>query len=156
VFGLQMEGPKVKIPLGRPRLWHLPLRLATGVFILNAGVGKRSADEATGTRLRDFSTVAFPFFKKVPGDQFAKGLAGSEIALGIALLNPVVPPLIAGGALTAFSGSLLLIYWKSPTMHEEGSVRPTQLGTAIAKDVWMLGIGAALVIDALTPRRKKR
>ena len=144
------------MPLGRPKLWHLPVRLATGAFILNAGVGKRSADADTGTRLRDFATVAFPFFETVPGDQFAKGLSSGEIALGVALLNPFVPPLFAGAALTAFSGSLLLLYWKSPVMHHEASIRPTQQGTAIAKDVWMLGIGAALVIDALTPRRKRR
>ncbi|AHD23601.1 hypothetical protein Y013_03630 [Rhodococcus pyridinivorans SB3094] len=38
-------------------------------------------------------------------------------------------------------------------MHEHGSIRPTQDGTAVAKDVWMFGIGAALVIDALGCRR---
>jgi len=27
-------------------------------------------------------------------------------------------------------------------------VRPTQQGTAIAKDSWLLGIGAALLVDA--------
>ncbi len=42
-------------------------------------------------------------------------------------------------------------------MHEEGSPRPTQQGTAIAKDVWMLGIGTGLVLDAaLDPARNKR
>ena len=33
-------------------------------------------------------------------------------------------------------------------MHAEGNPRPTQQGTALSKDVWMLGIGAGLVIDA--------
>ena len=141
--------------LGRPRLWHVPVRVATGAFILNAGIGKRSADEATGTRLRDFATVAFPFLKKVPPEQFAKGLAGGEMALGVALLNPIVPPLVAGGALTAFSGGLLMIYLRSPGMHLEGSIRPTQEGTAISKDVWMLGIGVSLLVDALTTKPKK-
>jgi hypothetical protein len=30
-------------------------------------------------------------------------------------------------------------------MHQ--GLRPTQQGTPIAKDVWLLGIGAALVLD---------
>jgi hypothetical protein len=37
-------------------------------------------------------------------------------------------------------------------MRKEDSVRPTQQGTPLAKDVWMLGIGLGLVIDALTDR----
>jgi hypothetical protein len=145
----------VTVRLGRIKLWQFPVRAATGAFILNSGIGKRSADEETGARLRDFAAVAFPFFKQVPGDQFAKGLSSGEIALGAALLNPVVPPLLAGGALSAFSGGLLYMYWKSPGMHEEGSVRPTQQGTALAKDIWMFGIGTSLVLDALFSRRKK-
>jgi hypothetical protein len=35
-------------------------------------------------------------------------------------------------------------------MREEGSLRPTQQGVPLAKDVWMLGIGATLIVDALT------
>jgi len=62
-------------------------------------------------------------------------LAASEIALGTALLAPVVPSALAGAALTGFSGSLLTMY------HEPGSVWPTQTGTGVSKDVWMLGIG---------------
>jgi hypothetical protein len=34
-------------------------------------------------------------------------------------------------------------------MREEGSLRPTQQGTALVKDVWMLGIGVGFVIEAL-------
>ena len=40
-------------------------------------------------------------------------------------------------------------------MHETGSLRPTQEGTPLAKDVWMAGIGAALVLEALTRRHTK-
>lgn len=146
----------MRFPLGKFKLWHVPVRLVTGAFILNSGMGKRSADEETGARLRDFAAVAFPSFKQLPPEKFAKGLANGEIALGVALLNPLVPPVLAGGALTAFSGGLLKMYWKTPGMHEEGSIRPTQQGTAISKDVWMLGIGVSLLLDALTTRRKKR
>jgi len=39
-------------------------------------------------------------------------------------------------------------------MHERGSIPPTQDGTAVAKDVWMFGIGIALVIDAVDRTRR--
>ena len=39
-------------------------------------------------------------------------------------------------------------------MHEEGSLRPTQQGTILAKDVWMLGIGVGFVVDAISHRKK--
>ena len=59
-----------------------------------------------------------------------------------------MPAGIAGLALIGFSGALLGMWWRTPGMHAEGSPRPTQQGTAIAKDVWMLGIGTGLVVDA--------
>jgi hypothetical protein len=40
------------------------------------------------------------------------------------------------------------MWWRTPGMHGENNPRPTQQGTVIAKDVWMLGIGTGLVIDA--------
>ena len=77
-------------------------------------------------------------------------LAASEIALGTALLAPVVPSALAGAALTGFSGSLLTMYLRTPALHKPGSVWPTQAGTAVSKDVWMLGIGVGLIAGSLT------
>jgi hypothetical protein len=37
-------------------------------------------------------------------------------------------------------------------MRKENSPFPTQQGIALAKDVWMAGIGLGLVIDDLTDR----
>ena len=37
-------------------------------------------------------------------------------------------------------------------MRKENSLFPTQQGTPLAKDVWMMGIGLGLVIDDLTDR----
>jgi hypothetical protein len=34
-------------------------------------------------------------------------------------------------------------------MREQGSLRPTQQGLVLAKDVWMLGIGLGFVVEAL-------
>jgi hypothetical protein len=64
-----------------------------------------------------------------------------------------VPGLLAGAGLTAFSAGLLGLYLRTPGMREEGSLRPTQQGLPIAKDVWMLGSGLSLVVDSLTDRK---
>ena len=41
-------------------------------------------------------------------------------------------------------------------MRKPGSIWPTQQGTAISKDSWLLAIGLALLIDGLTGRRKAK
>jgi hypothetical protein len=79
------------------------LRPGRSSFILNAGLGKWSADEETA-------------------------------------------------GLTAFSAALLGIYARTPGLTKEDGIRPSQQGTALAKDVWMLGIGLGLTVDALTDR----
>ncbi|MGD0063062.1 MAG: hypothetical protein ABSB76_06445 [Streptosporangiaceae bacterium] len=129
---------------------HLPQRITTGVFILNSGVGKWSADEETAAQLHGFAVGTYPFLAKLKPKDFIRLLAASEIALGAALLVPVVPAAVAGAGLTAFSGGLLGLYARTPGMRKDGSPFPTQQGIAIAKDVWMLGIGLGLVIDGLT------
>jgi hypothetical protein len=130
------------------KIRRAPLRAATGAFILNAGIGKLSADEGTATALHGMAVGAYPLLGKVPPKPFLRALAISETTLGTALLTPLVPAGLAGLGLTAFSGSLLGMWWRTPGMHEQGSPRPTQQGTTIAKDVWMLGIGTSLVVDA--------
>jgi hypothetical protein len=129
------------------RLSHVPLRLTTGAFLLDAGLGKRTlAPEATAAS-QGMADGALP---EVPAATFGKALTVGEVALGAALLAPFVSPVVAGAALTPFSGALLRTRWVTPGMHAEGSLRPTQQGTAVAKDVWMLGAGLALVMDGLT------
>ena len=131
-------------------------RLATGAFILNSGLGKRSADADTAAGLHGFATSTYPFLAKVDARTFAKGLSTGEIALGVALLTPIVPAAVAGAALTAFAGGLLGLYLTTPGMTKEGrSVAPTQEGLPIAKDVWMLGIGLGLLTQGLTGRQER-
>ena len=43
---------------------HLPPRIAAGVFILNSGIGKLSADEETAAQLHGFAVGAYPFLAK--------------------------------------------------------------------------------------------
>lgn len=132
---------------------RLPGRLVTGAFILNAGVGKWSADEETAARLHGMAVGTYPFLARLKPKDFARMLSVSEIALGSALLLPVVPAGLAGAALTAFSGGMVGLYLQTPGMRQEGSLRPSQQGTALAKDLWMLGIGLSLVADALTDQQ---
>jgi len=129
---------------------HLPPRIAAGVFILNSGLGKWSADEETAAQVHGFAVGTYPFLAKLKPKDFVKLLSVSELALGAALLLPVVPAAAAGAGLTAFSGGLLGLYAKTPGMRKDGTPFPTQQGIALAKDVWMLGIGLGLVVDGLT------
>jgi hypothetical protein len=39
------------------------------------------------------------------------------------------------------------MYLRTPGMTLEDGIRPSRQGTVLAKDIWMLGIAAALVLD---------
>jgi hypothetical protein len=139
------------------KLRRAPLRVVTGAFIVSSGVGKLSADEDTAKALHGMATGTYPFLGKVQPKLFVKGLAAGELAVGGALLLPIVSPVVAGAALAGFSGALLNLYWQTPGMHEEGSPKPTQQGSPIAKDIWMLGIAAGLIADGiLEPAHDKK
>ncbi|HZC71673.1 MAG TPA: hypothetical protein VE442_13345 [Jatrophihabitans sp.] len=130
------------------KLRRAPLRAATGAYILNSGVTKMSADDDTAKTLHGMASGTYPFLGKLEPKTFAKALAVGEMAVGTTLLLPIVPPVLAGAALVGFSGALLNMYWHTPGMHHEGSLRPTSQGSPISKDVWMFGIGLGLITDA--------
>ncbi|MET0930950.1 MAG: hypothetical protein ABWX74_15630 [Aeromicrobium sp.] len=136
------------------RLSHAPLRLTAGAFILNSGLSKWAGDAETAQGIHGFAATAYPAVNKVQPPVFLKALAVGEIALGAALLTPVVSSNKVGAALVGFSGGLLGLYAKVPGMRE--GIRPTQQGTAVAKDVWLLGIGTSLLIDGTGEGRKVR
>ena len=136
----------------KPR--DLPGRIATGAYILHSGLEKWHGDDARAAALHGMASNAFPVLKGIPPTRFLRLLAASEIAVGVVLLAPVVPSAVAGAALTGFSGSLVAMYVRTPALHKEGSVWPSQAGIGVSKDVWMLGIGLGLVIDALVSRRR--
>ncbi|CAM3317673.1 hypothetical protein KIPE111705_01925 [Kibdelosporangium persicum] len=131
---------------------HWPGRLATGAFILSSGLNKRHADEQTAQTLHGFAGGAYPMLRQLDPKSFVRMVSWGEIALGAALLLPVVPTAVAGLGLTAFSAGLLGLYLRTPGMREEGSLRPTEQGTGLAKDVWMLGMGVGFVVDGLTSK----
>ena len=138
------------------KAWHVPLRLTTGAFILNSGLGKRGVDDEGAARLHGMAKAAVPQLSRLEPATFVRLLSTAEIALGGALLVPMVPSGVAGATLLGFSAGLARLYFKLPGMREEGSVRPTQQGTGLAKDFWMLAIGLGLVVDALSDRQDRR
>ncbi|HEU4348204.1 MAG TPA: hypothetical protein VFR35_10490 [Actinoplanes sp.] len=128
-------------------------RVATGAFILNSGLSKRTVDEGTAKGLHGMASGAYPVLGRLEPQQFAKLLSAGEITLGAALLAPVVPTAVAGAALTAFAAGLVGLYLRTPGLRKEGSLAPTHEGIGLAKDVWMLGIGVGFVADAIARRR---
>ncbi|MFD8548966.1 hypothetical protein [Streptomyces sp. NPDC059649] len=131
-------------------------RLATGAFVLNAGLTMLKADRATAEVLHGMACTAYPFLRRIPAERFTRLLACSEVAVGGALLAPFVPTRLAGLALTGFSGGLVGMYLRTPGMHEPGSPRPTDEGIVLAKDVWLLGTGLGLLAAPGTRRRAAR
>jgi hypothetical protein len=131
-------------------------RISAGAFILNSGLGKRGADEGTAAGLHGFAAGTYPFLNKIEPKQFAQGLAAAEIGIGALLLTPFVPTAVAGLALTGFSGGLLGLYLNTPGMRKPGSLAPTQDGLAIAKDVWLLGIGVGLLTRGTVDRKPRQ
>jgi uncharacterized membrane protein YphA (DoxX/SURF4 family) len=134
----------------------LPVRIATGGFILNSGLEKLQADKERAETLHGFASGAYPALGSIPPESFAKALAVSEVGLGAALLLPIVPSRLAGAGLAAFAGGLLGLYLRTPGMRQESSLRPTEQGIPLAKDVWMLGAGLSLLAADRRRTRHKR
>lgn len=131
--------------------------MAAGAFILNSGLNKLKAEKETAQHLHGFASGVYPVLENVPPEQFAKLLGATEVGLGGALLMPlIVGDGLAGLGLTAFAGGLLGLYAKTPGLRQEGSVRPTQEGVALAKDSWLAGIGLALMANSITSRRLQK
>lgn len=133
-------------------LGHAALRLATGAYILNAGIGKISLDKDHAAGLQATGAHAFPWLMNIEAEKFGKLLSTAEITLGSLLLAPFVPSRIAGLGLATFSGALLRVYLKTPGLTLADGVRPSPAGSAMAKDSWMFAIAVALITD----RRSRR
>ena len=132
---------------------EVPGRIATGGYILHSGLEKWHGDADRARAIHGMAARAFPVLKDMPPEKFLRLLAAGEIAVGSALLVPIVPSALAGLALTGFSGALVTMYARTPALRKPGSIWPSQAGTGVSKDVWMLGIGLGLTIDGLVSRR---
>ncbi|MGD6979382.1 MULTISPECIES: hypothetical protein [Citricoccus] len=131
---------------------QIPLRLTAGAFILNSGINKTKISEEQAEQMRDLAANGVPFLKDMTPKQFKQFLTAGELGVGAALLLPFVPGWLAGAALTAFSTGLLSMYKNTEGMTEPDGIRPTEQGTAVAKDVFLFGIGTALMVDGAVNR----
>jgi uncharacterized membrane protein YphA (DoxX/SURF4 family) len=130
----------------------IPERIVTGAFILHSGVAKWRGTPQQAAALHGLASAAYPVLRAIPPTRFLRLLAVGEAVTGAALLTPIVSDQKAGALLSIFSGALVTMYWRTPTLRKPGSIWPTPAGIAVSKDVWMLGIGAALLMgkrDAL-------
>lgn len=138
------------------KLRHLPLRLGAGAYILSSGVDKLSADADAATGYHSMAAGAYPFLSGVDPKTFTKALAGAEIALGSALLVPVLPRALVATGFTGFSAALVGMYLRTPALQRgENDPRPSPQGIGVAKDVIMLGAAASYLLDALGSSAKK-
>ncbi len=136
-------------------LRNMPTRAAAGGYILHSGLDKWKGSEEQAKGVHAMASGAYPFLAKVSPSTFLKVLSAAEIGTGAALLLPVVPNKVAGAALTAFAGSLVGMYWRTPALRKPNSVWPSQSGVAISKDVWMLGIGLGLMAESNSGQSNK-
>ncbi len=141
----------MRLPL---RLRDVPGRTAAGAFVLHSGLEKWSADEQIAAGVHGMASGAYPFLKDVPPQQFLKALSVGEIAVGTALVAPIVPTAVAGAVLTGFASALLTMYARTPALRKPGSIWPNPQGIGVSKDVWMLGIGLGFLADAVVQRRR--
>lgn len=132
-------------------LRDVPTRVATGAFIAHSGWDKWHGGERQAAGVHGMASAAYPFLKDIAPARFLKLLSVAELAIGAALLTPIVSNRVAGAALTGFAGGLLGMYLRTPALHKPGSVWPQPAGIAVSKDVWMLGIGLGLLADPRTP-----
>lgn len=120
--------------------------------MFHSGWEKRNAAEEQAAGLHEMATGAFPFLRGMSASTFVRLLSAAEMTLGTALLLPFVPNRLAGAALAGFSSGLLAVYARTPGLRQPGSPWPTPDGMAMAKDVWMLGVGLGLVADGCGSR----
>ncbi len=129
------------------KLRRAPLRVVTGAYIVNSGITKLNAGETGAEGVHGMASGAYPVVKRVEPKVFNQLLAAGEIAVGAALLLPVVPAGLAGVVLTGFGVALVGLYARTAGVHDK-NYRPTQEGAGLAKDIFLVGIGVSLVVDA--------
>lgn len=138
-------------------LRNLPLRLTAGAFILNSGVGKLSSDEEAAAGTHGMAAAAYPFLDQFTPRVFVKALATSEIALGAALIVPILPRTLVATGFTAFSAGLVGLYLRTPSLRRgKYDPRPSAAGVGVAKDIMMFGAATSFLLDSVRQRRERR
>ena len=134
------------------KLRNVPTRLATGAYILHAGWGKWHGNEEQAAGAQGMASGAFPMFNTMNATDFLKMLSVGEMAVGAALLAPVVPPRDRRGSVDRLRGSA---GDHVPAHRQLAQARQHLADSArhrVSKDVWMLAIGLGLILDEIRSR----
>lgn len=132
---------------GKRYFHNVPTRLAAGTFILNSGISKLKADDTHLDQVFATAITAYPFLESVGAPRFGRLLGSYETTVGSALLMPFVSDRKAGMILLPLTVALVGLYLKIPGMRQDGSLRPSSQGIALAKDSWLLGIALSLLLS---------
>ena len=134
------------------KLASVALRVPAGLFILNSALGKFGLNREAAEGLQGMAATGIPALGKLDPEQFGRGLAVSGAAVAGALLAPFVSNRLAGAALGSFGAGMLTMYFNNDAMTEDDGIRPSHDGLSLAKDSWLVSMGAALM--ALPKKRK--
>ncbi|MCG7432135.1 hypothetical protein MHK71_06365 [Kocuria indica] len=129
------------------RISNAILRGVPGAFLLQSGYGKLGMDAESAEGLKQFASTGVPQFADWDSQTFTTFIAGTELALGTALLTPFVSKRLAGAGLLVFSAGLLSMYFRNSDMTQEDGIRPSEQGLTLSKDAFLAAIGAALVLQ---------
>lgn len=134
-----------EVSKGRTKLASTLLRLPVGLFVVNSGINKLGLKGEGAEGLQGMAATGIPAVNELDADTLAKAIAYSEIGIGSALIAPFIPNRLAGLALTTFGSGLLTMYLGNDENTEDDGIRPSQKGLPLAKDSWLVAIGAALM-----------
>src|ERR1035437_3014772 len=110
----------------------VPLRLVTGAYIAHSGLEKWRGFVEQANGVPGTAAKAFPILQPIPPRRVIRVVAAGEILTGSLLLNPLISNGVAGAALTVFSGGVVAMYTRTPTMQTPGSIWPSRLGIAVS------------------------
>ena len=129
------------------RISNAILRGIPGAYLLQSGYGKLGMDAQAAEGLKQFAATGVPQFAEWDSQTFATFIAGTELAVGAALVTPFVSKRLAGAGLLAFSAGLLSMYFRNPEMTQEDGIRPSEQGIQLSKDAFLAAIGAAQMVQ---------
>jgi uncharacterized membrane protein YphA (DoxX/SURF4 family) len=134
-------------------LADLPLRASTGGFLVWSGL-RTLQRPRRGDALLTAAAHSAPALEDVFGAEparFARLVGAAQLGLGAWVVSGAWPR-ASGLALATYAAGPLSLLFTVPGNRATGSSwEPSERGTALAKDVWLLGAGLSLALRR--PRR---
>ncbi|MBI2319893.1 MAG: DoxX family membrane protein [Betaproteobacteria bacterium] len=125
--------------------WQLPLRLTLGSYFLYSGI--RKFEHEAPSRMEPLVRKGYPHFVDLVGfETFFSGVRWFEVLVALGLLTGKAQRW-AGAAAALFGGMLLVLIWRLPdTFHAGSHWRLSVNGMNHLKNLWIVGIGLALML----------